>query len=39
MQQSLGVLIFCPIDLSWLEGGQEVLCVLECTEAWEENVL
>ena len=39
MQQSLWLLIFCPINLSWLKDGQEVLCVLGCTEAWEETVL
>lgn len=38
-QQSLGLLIFHLIDPSWPKGGQEVLCILECTEAWEQNVL
>lgn len=32
-------MIFCPVDLSWLKDGQEVLCGLGCIEAWEENVL
>lgn len=39
VQQSLWLLIFCPIDLSWFKDGQEVLCGLGCIEAWEENVL
>lgn len=32
MQQSLWLLIFCPIDLNWLKDGQEVLCGLGCIE-------
>lgn len=35
----MGLLIFHLIDPSWPKGGQEVLCILECTEAWEQNVL